>query len=286
MSNQPVQSPTISIVVPYYNAGDCLERLFVSLADYAERTDVEVIIVDDCSTAEHAQALDKFAMMKAWPRLKVIHCAQNGGAAKARKTAIQHASGEYIAFLDSDDAWALNKLDPQLAAMRASDAVISGCACEQIELVQLDSKRSSPAPSYQAVRYSPWRAMFANAYSTPTVMLKRDVANAHPFSDSLRYSEDVDCWRRILLHQGGIILQQPNAFMFKHAFLSDEGSLSSFTFKMSLGQLQSLMSLVVHPTVKWRYKFCVPLAMVWAATKALRREWVVWRHRRRFKRGN
>ncbi|MDM7861407.1 glycosyltransferase family 2 protein [Alteromonas sp. ASW11-36] len=286
MSNQPVQSITISIVVPYYNASDCLERLFVSLADYAQREDIEMIIVDDCSAQQHAQALDEYAAKKAWPRLTVVHCEQNGGAAKARKTAIEYAMGEYIAFLDSDDAWALNKLDSQLAAMRASSAVISGCACEQIDLASLEQRRQSPAPEYQAIPYSPWRAMFGNAYSTPTVMVRREIANAHPFSDTLRYSEDVDCWRRIVLHHGGIVLQQPNAFMFKHAFLSDEGSLSSFTFKMSLGQLKSLAGLILHPTLKWRYKLCVPLAMVWAAIKGLRREWIVWRHRRRLKHGN
>ena len=286
MKNPSPQSLTISIVVPYYNASDCLERLFGSLADYAQRDDIEIIIVNDCSAQKHAQALIDYAAKKAWSSLSIVHSERNGGAAKARKIGIQRARAEYIAFLDSDDAWALNKLDPQLAAMRATDAAISGCACEQITLGSLDQRRSVPAPHYDAIPYSPWRAMFANAYSTPTVMVRRDVANTHPFSDSLRYSEDVDCWRRVVLDQGGIIVQQPNAFMFKHAFLSESGSLSSATVKMSLGQVKSLLNLLTHPTIKWRYKFCVPIAIIWAATKALRREWLVWRFRRGKKYGN
>lgn len=275
-----MSSITISIVVPYYNGSACLDRLFTSLADYATRDDIEMVVVDDCSAAEHATALDSKAEQLEWPRLRVIHCQQNGGAAKARKIGIEKAVGEYIAFLDSDDAWALNKLDAQLAAMQQHDAAISGCPCEQIEEEALDGKRNSAVKSYSATVYSRRKAIFYNAYSTPTVMLKREVALQHPFSDTMRYSEDVDCWRRILLNHKGIILHSPNAFMFKHAFLSDEGSLSSYTFKMSAAQLTSLARLMVNSEVAFGYKLLVPFAMIWASVKAARREFIVWRHRR------
>ena len=276
-----MSSIAISIVVPYFNASDCVDRLFISLADYATRDDIEIIIVDDCSTVEQAMVLDAKADTMGWPQLNIIHCERNGGAAKARKIGIEAATGEYIAFLDSDDAWALNKLDPQLAAMRQFDAAISGCPCEQIDEADLTQQRATAVSEYDAVVYSRKKAMFYNAYSTPTVMLKRDIALQHPFSDTMRFSEDVDCWRRILLNHKGIILHRPNAFMFKHAFLSDEGSLSSYTFKMSAAQLSSLARLITNPSIALSFKLLVPVAMVWASVKAARREFIVWRHRRK-----
>ena len=276
----PLSSITISIVVPYYNANSCLKRLFVSLQDYALRDDIEIIIVNDCSEKAHTEALDEQVEQTRWPRLRVIHLAVNGGAAKARKTGIQVAKGEYIAFLDSDDAWASNKLDWQLAAMRKFDAVISGSACEQIEEGQLEQFRAESLHQYQVTDYFPLKALFYNAYSTPSVMLKRSVALQNPFNENMRYSEDVDCWRRILLQHKGIIINGPNAYMFKHAFLSDQGSLSSYTFKMSMAQLASLGRLLMNANISPKFKVLIPFAMVWAVLKAVRREVIVWRHRR------
>lgn len=272
-------SKLISIVVPFYNARDCLERLFISLADYAERADIEMLIVDDCSLEEHAQALDALAQQHAWPSLRVIHAARNGGAAKARKIGIEVATGKYIAFLDSDDAWALDKLYAQVAHMQNTGAVISGRACEQIDESELATRRAEPIDAYSSTHYSPLKAMFSNPFSTPTVMLRRDVALANPFSDTLRYSEDVDCWRRIVLQHGGIILREPNAFMFKHAFLNDQGSLSSFTLRMSIGQLSSLTALLFNAKIAIRFRCLVPIALLWASMKAIRREWIVLRSR-------
>ncbi|WP_100658721.1 glycosyltransferase family 2 protein [Alteromonas flava] len=278
-----LSAPTIliSIVIPFYNAKDCIERLFVSLADYAQRDDVEILIVDDCSATEHTDALKQHVSQLQWSHLRLILCDKNGGAAMARKRGIEHACGEFIAFLDSDDAWARNKLDAQVDAMRAHNAAISGCACEQISTAELTEVRTDAVATYGVSQPARWQALFNNPYSTPTVMMTRAAALAQPFSDTLRYSEDVDCWRRVLLTQNGIVLQGPNAYMFKHAFLSDSGSLSSFTLKMSLGQLQSLGKLLFNSSINWRYRLLVPIALVWAGVKALRRELLVIRARQR-----
>lgn len=277
---EPLSSITISIVVPYYNAKQCLNRLFVSLQDYSLRNDIEIIIVNDCSEQIHKDSLHAHAVACDWDRLRVVHATENGGAAKARMLGIEAAKGEYVAFLDSDDAWATNKLDAQLAAMRDYGAVICGSPCEQIKASELSECRTKSVTEYQVRIYSPVTALFYNAYSTPSVMLKRSVALQNPFNESMRYSEDVDCWRRILLNHRGIIISGPNAYMFKHAFLSDEGSLSSYTFKMSAAQLGSLARLMANANVALKHKLLVPFAMAWAATKAVRRELIVLRHRR------
>jgi CDP-glycerol glycerophosphotransferase len=91
--------PQISVVVPFYNnedlLGDCLQS--IAAQTFA---DLEVIMVDDGSTDGSAQiAQDKAA---ADPRFRLIRV-ENGGPGYARNRGIEHARGEFLAFVDADD---------------------------------------------------------------------------------------------------------------------------------------------------------------------------------------
>jgi len=79
--------------------------------------------VDDCSTDYTSVLASDFA--KEDERVKVIKAPQNGGVAKARNIGLEHAHGEYIAFLDSDDLWKPDKLEKQLAFMKEKGCVLS-----------------------------------------------------------------------------------------------------------------------------------------------------------------
>ena len=91
--------PLISLIIPVYNSGDFLMRsieAFQSLY-YPKK---ELILVDDGSTDDSLSICEQFA--KKDSRIKVFH-KNNGGAASARNYGIEHSSGMYIAFCDSDD---------------------------------------------------------------------------------------------------------------------------------------------------------------------------------------
>ncbi len=94
----------ISIVVPVYNVVHYLERCVLSVLRQTYK-DMEVILVDDGSTDGSGELCDKLALTDA--RIHVIH-QENQGLSGARNTGIRHATGEYIAFIDSDDEWLLN----------------------------------------------------------------------------------------------------------------------------------------------------------------------------------
>src|SRR5690554_5871689 len=101
-----------TVVMPCFNARQFISRSIESvLAQTFESW--ELIVVDDCSTdGSAAYIADKFICD---PRIRIESLKKNSGAAVARNRAIQRARGRYIAFLDSDDEWAPNKLDIQLA---------------------------------------------------------------------------------------------------------------------------------------------------------------------------
>ncbi|MGP3780664.1 glycosyltransferase family 2 protein [Bacillus sp. 4A_MP3] len=62
-----------------------------------------MIIADDCSTDGTRDILRQYEQKD--ERIRVVYLDKNGGAAAARNTALKHAKGRYVAFLDSDDRW-------------------------------------------------------------------------------------------------------------------------------------------------------------------------------------
>lgn len=94
----------ISIVVPVYNVVHYLERCVLSVLRQTYK-DMEIILVDDGSIDGSGELCDKLALTDT--RIHVIH-QENQGLSGARNTGIRYATGEYIAFIDSDDEWLLN----------------------------------------------------------------------------------------------------------------------------------------------------------------------------------
>ena len=109
--------PKISVIIPVYNAEQYLRKCLDSVVSQTFR-DIEIICVDDGSTDGSGAILDEYAAKD--NRIVVIHQA-NAGVAAARNTGLKSAQGEYLAFLDSDDAY-----NPQLCELAYNRACQSG----------------------------------------------------------------------------------------------------------------------------------------------------------------
>lgn len=90
---------TISVIVPVYNVAQYLPQCVSSILsqDYEE---LEVLLIDDGSTDASGEICDRYADKDS--RVRVIH-QKNGGAAAAKNAGLRVASGDYLAFVDSDD---------------------------------------------------------------------------------------------------------------------------------------------------------------------------------------
>lgn len=115
-------APSVSVLMPVYNAARTLPRAVASLhaQDFA---DWELILSDDASTDRSWARAQELA--GADTRIRAIRAETNGGAARARNAALDAARGRYIAFLDADDAWLPEKLSRQLGAMQSQGAALS-----------------------------------------------------------------------------------------------------------------------------------------------------------------
>src|SRR5262249_60889078 len=83
----------------------------------------EIIVVDDASQPEQRRHLDKFL-----PRIRIVDQPRNGGVSAARNAGVRAATGEWVAFNDSDDLWVRGKLATRIAHLErnpGSDGVHS-----------------------------------------------------------------------------------------------------------------------------------------------------------------
>ena len=104
------QASKVSIIIPTYNRSNDLIRCLNSLREQTYKN-FEVLVCDDGSTDDTFEILSKFIDVF---ELKYFKNDNFGGPAKSRNLGIQNSSGDYIAFLDSDDWWLPEKLERSL----------------------------------------------------------------------------------------------------------------------------------------------------------------------------
>jgi len=107
-------SPLVSIIIPLFNSDGFMQRAVFSALNQSLKN-IEIILVDDCSTDGTLSTARRFA--KQDPRIKVIALTENGGGGAARNAGIEKATGKFIAFLDADDLWERHKLETQVSQM-------------------------------------------------------------------------------------------------------------------------------------------------------------------------
>lgn len=117
--------PSISVIVPVYQAEKFLHRCLDSMARQTF-SDWELILVDDGSTDGSAALCDQFAAKDS--RARVFHRKKNQGVSEARNLGLNEAKGDYIAFLDADDCYEFQALETLWNLREESGADTVGCA--------------------------------------------------------------------------------------------------------------------------------------------------------------
>lgn len=118
--NDNTDKKTLSVIVPVYNVEAYLDRCIESIVAQTYRN-LEIVLVDDGSLDGCPAKCDDWAMRD--PRIKVIH-KKNGGLGYARNSGLKVATGEYVAFVDSDDY-----LDTDMYNILMSEAVRNDADC-------------------------------------------------------------------------------------------------------------------------------------------------------------
>lgn len=117
--NQPLK---VSVIVPAYNAGEMLEWVVGSLLDQTWRN-LEVVVVDDCSTDDTRAVVERIARRDG--RVQLVTLKNNSGAYPARNAGLSHASGDLVTVHDSDDWSHPQRIELQVAALESSDGLVA-----------------------------------------------------------------------------------------------------------------------------------------------------------------
>ena len=113
----------VSIIVPVYNVAPYLREALDSIVNQTYK-DLEILIIDDGSTDGSSAICEEYASSE--PRIRLIH-QSNKGLSGARNTGLEHATGDYVAFIDSDDSVSPLFIESLVNAMNSSSASIAVC---------------------------------------------------------------------------------------------------------------------------------------------------------------
>lgn len=182
--------PKVSIITPCYNSAKVLDKTFQAVTSQTFR-DWEWLVVDDCSDDNTHAILQSW--MKKDARIKVFQNEKNSGASPSRNLGIDNASGEYLAFLDSDDIWNQDKLEKQLGFMEKSNCSFS---YHDYSMIDLSDTHLKCVTSPKAITKSTLEKF--NPVFTSSVMIKRSAIGGIRFKQELRRRQDYIFWFQVI----------------------------------------------------------------------------------------
>lgn len=188
---KPKVSPLVSVVMPTYNSINTVERSIESVL-YQTMQDFELIIIDDGSHDNTFVIITEMA--KKDLRIKILKNDCNIGVAAARNRALKIASGKYIAFLDSDDIWAKEKLKKQIALLEKTDGDICFTSYGFVNTAGIPIRR---APYIVPLKIDYHGMLRENVIGLSTALVRLDVLKGVEF-DSRWFHEDYALWLLLL----------------------------------------------------------------------------------------
>lgn len=120
----------VSVITPVYNVEKYIDKTLESIFAQTYK-DIEIVLVDDCSKDNSAQIIAKYK--EKHPEIIYFLQPKNMGAGAARNKALELASGQYVAFLDSDDFWLPKKTEKQIKLMKKKKSPFSYAAIEMMD---------------------------------------------------------------------------------------------------------------------------------------------------------
>ena len=263
---------SVSVVIPCFRCVRTLERAVASVAGQTVLPQ-ELILVDDGSGDETRSLMRQLQgrYTPGWIRLVLLDT--NAGAASARNAGWDQAQGDYVAFLDADDAWHPRKIELQAQFMDSHpDVAVSGHGHSQVHAVPYTG---ADVGSVKFENVSPLYVLLKNPFVTPSFMVRRKLENR--FLPCRRFMED-----HLFLMQvsaaGRVVAKAsaPLAYIFKPIF--GESGLSADMLQMQRSELENYRLMGKAGNIS---HFVMILLLGYSWLKFIRRYLVVWVRRQR-----
>ena len=182
----------VSVITPTFNDELFIKDTIESILSQTHKN-VEVIVVDDCSTDNTLNIINSFNDS----RIKLIRNTTNQGAAYSRNLAISKASGDYIAFLDGDDLWMKDKLSKQLQFMLENNYTFS---YTKYSVMNGDHRFDVGGPHkishkmFLKLNYVGCLTVVYKKAIYPDLQIPNDIYKRNDYALWLKLSEKADCY--------------------------------------------------------------------------------------------
>ncbi|MCJ7617299.1 MAG: glycosyltransferase [Desulfobacterales bacterium] len=195
------KNPLVSIIIPTYNRGWTLKEAIDSVLAQ-DFTDFELIVADDGSNDNTQDILNSYK-----EDIIVLHQG-NKGVSAARNRGIASASGQYIAFLDSDDLWLPQKLSTQVDFFNTNPEAL---ICQTEEKWIRNGIFANPKKRHRKLSGDIFeQSLYLCLVSPSAVMMKRSLfEKTGIFDESLPACEDYDMWLRVSCRYPVFLIDTP-----------------------------------------------------------------------------
>jgi glycosyltransferase involved in cell wall biosynthesis len=204
------------VIIPTYNRSDLVQQAIDSVLWQSFR-DWELIVVDDGSTDDTRRVVrERYGL-----RVRYIY-QENHGESAARNRGLELATGEYVAFLDSDDLWHPNKLQRQIEAFK--DDPSAGLVSTQAYLMNHDGLQLEQAPQGcdRETDVILWADLVLDNVvaggGSSAVVRRACLDHVGWFDTQIRFGEEWDLWLRIARRYEVRQIPEPLVFYRLHRF--------------------------------------------------------------------
>lgn len=184
----------VSVIVPVYNVEKYLDRCLSSLVNQTYK-DIEIIVVNDESPDNSQKIIDDYVLK--YPHIIKTYFKKNGGLSDARNYGIKRSTGNYIAFVDSDDYVELNTYEIMVNKLREYDYDMVVCNLNYVydtKIVKAYSNIKKDIKDKDTIQ----KKVFNNIYPVAwNKLYKRELFNNNQFKCKIWF-EDVEFIYRIL----------------------------------------------------------------------------------------
>lgn len=196
--------PIISVIIPIFNSGSKAVLAYKSVCNQKTVYNFEVIFIDDCSSDHSLTFIENSIQAQDNIILKFLRHNKNQGAGAARNTGIKNSTGDYIAFLDSDDLWLPHKTEKQMEYLLKFKGIgLIGSLTNMPGSINPPYKRKS-----DFVLITGFDLCFKNYFQTSTVILNSEIFKKHFSWSKMRYGDEGDAFIRTSFVAKAILLNE------------------------------------------------------------------------------
>ena len=225
----PTSEITFSVVIAAYNAEATIAKAIDSCLQQSYPPH-EIIVVNDCSTDATQEILDGYGNS-----IQCITMLKNNGPSLARNKGMNAAKGNYIAFLDADDIWHIDKL--QIVASVLSSAPNTEFLYHPFSLHPITEKDIPESATLYKLPFV--KLLLSNPIATPCAIIKNN--SAFRFEETMRYMEDYDLWLKIAHKKGAYFVNVPLTQLGRPVLSA--GGASASKWLMRKGELRAYRRL-------------------------------------------